>query len=370
MIDNSFMLGVATKNGAYLLKSDSQRETWEVGKPYLSEENVNRIIATPDGRMYTATLSEGIFTSDDKGKTWNPSSRGLHVKKVWSLESDPHKKGTVYAGTHYGHLFRTKDSGNNWEEVVGLHNAPERDTWGVDWGYGTTGLTIHTIRADPKREGRMIIITSGKGAYKTEDSGETWKLIKNGVNADCPIGSLENPYTKKDSTPEERLEEHLEQVHSCFHKLVLSPSSETVYLQDHCGVYVSDNNGELWKDISPSDTLRFGFPIDVVENGKSNIFVIPVPDNPEICKDHNVCIRGQLSVYRSTDSGKNWEKLTKGLPDGVHTNVLRDSFSHDQKGLYFGTTTGEVYASTDLGNSWKKIAEGLGRVQGITALAV
>lgn len=370
MTDESFVLGVSTKSGAYLLRSDGNRKDWEVGKRLFPEENVNRIIAASDGKMYMATLSEGVFTSEDRGITWKPSSRGLHVRKVWSLEADPHHQGTVYAGTHYGHLFKTTNSGENWEEVVGLHHAPGREQWGVDWGYGTTGLTIHTIRVDPKKEGRMVIITAGTGAYRTEDNGETWELIKNGVNAYCPVGSLENPYTKKDSTPEERLKEHLEQVHSCFHKLILSPSSDRIYLQDHCGVYISENNGNVWKDISPADNLRFGFPIDLIENGSTNIFVIPVPDREDICKDHNVCIRGQLSVYRSSDNGRNWEHLTNGLPENVHTNVLRDSFSHDGKGLYFGTTTGEVYASTDLGETWSKIADGLGRVQGITAMSL
>lgn len=371
MTDNSLMLGVATKNGAYLIKPDSERGNWDVSEPFLANENVNRIIADSNGRMYAATLTEGVFASDDRGKTWKPSSRGLHVRKVWSLESDPHHKGVIYAGTHYGHLFKTVDSGHNWEEVTGLHSAPNRDKWGVDWGYGTTGLTIHTIRADPKKDGRIFIITSGTGAYRTEDGGETWSLLKNGINLACPIGAQENPYTKKGSTPEERLREHLDSVHSCFHKLILSPSSDRVYLQDHCGVYVSENNGDLWKDISPGTDLRFGFPVDLVENGKKSVFVIPVPDNPEICEDHNVCIRGQLSVYRTDDSGKTWSSHTNGLPGNVHTNVLRDSFSHDslpKPGLYFGTTTGEVYSSLDLGESWGKIAGNLGRIQGVTAL--
>ncbi len=371
LTDSGVILGIATKNGAYLIRSNDVREVWQISKPSLAGENVNKIMKDSDGRMYAATLSEGVFTSDDDGRTWNPSSRGLNVRKVWTLEADPHHKGVIFAGTHYGHLFKSTDSGKSWNEVVGLHNAPGRDKWGVDWGYGTTGLTIHTVRADPKKDGRMFIITSGTGAYRTDDGGETWKLLKNGVNVHCPIGSQENPYTRKESTPQERLSEHLEQVHSCFHKLVPSATSDMVYLQDHCGVFISENNGDLWKDVSPGENLRFGFPVDIVENGNHSIFVLPVPETPEICSDHNVCIRGQLSVYRSSDAGKTWVSLRKGLPDNVHTNVLRDSFSHDMletPGLYFGTTTGELYASADLGESWRMIASGLGRIQGVTAM--
>lgn len=373
MKNKTLTIGIATKDGGYLLRHDESREKWETGKAFLPGENINRIIADSDGHMYAATLSEGVFASEDQGETWKPSSRGLHVRKVWTLENDPHNKGTLYAGTHYGHLFRSVDYGHHWDEVVGLHNAPDRGKWGVDWGHGTTGLTIHTVRVDPRKRGRIFIIASGTGAYRTEDDGETWELIRNGVRDSCPIGSLENPFAKDGSSPEERLKEHLEQVHACFHKLVLSPSSDNVYLQDHCGVYISANSGDLWRDISPGSNLRFGFPVDIVENRGNNLFVIPVPEQDEMCMDHNVCIRGQLSVYRSRDSGNTWNQLSDGLPKNVHTNVLRDSFTHDSlesPGLYFGTTTGQVYASTDLGDTWREIADGLGRIQGVTAMAI
>lgn len=367
---NSVKIGVATKNGACFLTSDEERSHWDASTPFLVGESVNRIIMDREGELFAATLTEGVFKSADGGKSWNPSSRGLNVRKVWTLENDPHEAGTIYAGTQYGHLFRTTDSGNSWEEVVGLHKAPQRDKWGVDWGYGTTGLTIHTVKLDPAKKGRIYIIASGTGAYRSDDAGETWDLIKNGINGACPIGADENPYSRPGSTPDERLEEHLDQVHSCFHKLALSSNPGTIFQQNHCGVYLSRDYGNLWKDISPDRKTRFGFPVDIVENRNSNAFVIPVPLNEEICKEHNVCIRGQLSVYRTGDFGETWEKLEKGLPSGVHTNVLRDAFSHGSlasPGVYFGTTTGEVYGSTDLGETWNLLAKGLGRIQGITA---
>ena len=69
---------------------------------------------------------------------------------------------------------------------------------------------------------------------------------------------------------------------------------------------------------------------------------------------------GKAAVWRTSDAGESWEKLTNGLPqEEAHLGVLRGAMtfdSHDSPGLYFGTSTGQVYASTDAGESWSEIA--------------
>ena len=371
MTNDNVALGVATKSGGYILSAGPDRDKWVVEKHFLPEEDMNKIAMDSSGKLFAATLTEGVFTSDNFGTEWKQSSRGLHVRKVWSVAPDPHEPGTVYAGTQYGHLFRSRDSGKYWEEVTGLHRAPGRENWGIDWGFGTTGLTVHTILPDKNRKGRLYIIASGNGPYRSDDSGETWQVLKGGIDNTCPIASRENHYPGESNDPEERSRSHLSQVHACSHKLVLSEKSEgTVYQQNHCGVYVSGDHGNSWKDISPGNNQRHGFPIDVVEGRKNYVFVVPARQDK--CKTHNSCIQGQLSVYRTDDGGASWKDVHNGLPDSVHTGVLRDAMSHDtnrEPGVYFGTSTGEVYASTNLGESWKKIASGLGRIQGITAFS-
>jgi photosystem II stability/assembly factor-like uncharacterized protein len=79
---------------------------------------------------------------------------------------------------------------------------------------------------------------------------------------------------------------------------------------------------------------------------------------------------GELAVYRSQDSGKSWEKMTKGLAKKTHTCVLRDAMatdSSDPAGIYFGTITGEVYGSQDLGENWSPLLKDAGRVQGLNS---
>lgn len=369
MTNNDFKVAVATMNGAYFLTPDGAGKKWELSKPFLTGENLNKVVDDGHGNLFAASLGEGIFKSTDGGKTWKPSSKGLHVRKVWEVVADPHHPGIVYAGTQYGHLFKSTDYGDTWEEVTSLHDAPNRLEWGIDWGFRTTGLTLHTIRFDPADPKRIYLVAAGNGTYRSDDGGETWKSLKNGLNSACSIEPAKLiSSAPRDASPEETLSRHLLELHSCTHKIVISPKDGRVYQQNHCGIYFSDNHGDQWKDVSFDSDNRFGFAVDVVENSSTHVFVIPVPESANNCEEHNACIQGQLTVYSTSDDGKNWNKHIDGLPEVNHSNVLRDCFAHDdseEPGLYFGTTTGDMFFSSDLGNSWSNIASDLGRIQGV-----
>jgi photosystem II stability/assembly factor-like uncharacterized protein len=365
-------VAIGTQQGGYLMTSDSSRTKWRRHGPFLARESVNNITYDPKNNVwYAATLTEGVFVSRDGGKTWRPTSRGLNVRKVWTVEVDPHDSSLLYAGTHYGHLFQSKDAGKNWEEVAGLHTAPRRNEWGVDWAFGTTGLCIHTIRIDPNDSNRVYIVAAGQGTYRSDDGGNTWKSLMTGVNVSCPVFKSSTSPNIPRKERSKKLKEHL-QVHSCTHKLVLSSSNPNVlYQQNHCGVFRSTNAGDRWQDRSPGQSTRHGFPIILVENHGEALYTVPAYQGT--CKEHNSCIQGELAVYRSTNGGKNWRRLAEGLPKRMHTCVLRDAMATDRldpAGIYVGTTTGELFATRDGGKTWSKAMRGIGRVQGVSSFVL
>src|SRR5713226_10534302 len=62
-------------------------------------------------------------------------------------------------------------------------------------------------------------------------------------------------------------------------------------------------------------------------------------------------------LYKTSDYGKTWMKITNGIPDGAYTHVVRED--PKQKGLlYAGTETG-VYASFDDGAHWQSLQQNL-----------
>lgn len=372
MTNNTFKVAVATTNGAYFLTPAEGGKKWAMSEPFLTEESVNKVVGDGHGNLFAASIGEGVFKSTDGGRTWKPSSKGLHVRKTWEIVADPHHPGTLYVGTQYGHLFKSTNYGDRWDEVTSLHDAPNRLNWGIDWGFRTNGLALHTIKFDMADPKKIYIVASGNGTYRSDDGGETWKSLRSGQNDACSIEPEKLISSAPEGAPfEETLKKHLSELHSCTHKITVSPKDGRVYQQNHCGIYFSDNHGDHWKDVSFDNDNRFGFIVDVVDNSSSHVFVIPVPESTNNCKEHNACIQGQLTVYSTSDDGKNWNKHTNGLPEVKHSNVLRDCFAHDnskEPGLYFGTTTGDLFFSGDLGNTWSNIASGLGRIQGVNVV--
>ena len=83
---------------------------------------------------------------------------------------------------------------------------------------------------------------------------------------------------------------------------------------------------------------------------------------------------GRAAVWRTRDSGKNWQALREGLPQGnTFFGVLRQAMATDRlepAGIYFGTSTGTLFASADEGDSWNCIAQHLPTICSVETLVV
>ncbi len=366
---NSVRLLIGTRKGAFVLTSDGQRRDWKVTGPHFAGWEIYHLKGSPvaPSRIY-ASQSSGWFgqliqRSDDGGETWEPVGKdfryegipGTHqwydgtqhpweFKRVWHLEPSLTDPDTVYAGAEDAALFRTTDGAQTWQELSGLRDAKSQL-----WQPGAGGMCLHTILLDPQRPDRIFIAISAAGAFRTDDGGQTWIPINNG---------LKSPYELPDPTSE---------VGHCVHRLALHPSRPgTLFMQKHWDVMRSDNAGDLWSEVSDNLPSDFGFPIDVHAHEPETIYVVPIKSDSE-----HFPPEGKLRVYRSRTGGNQWEALTKGLPQSdCYVNVLRDAMSVDSLdpcGVYFGTTGGQVYASADAGDSWNPIVRDLPAVLSVEA---
>lgn len=370
------MVFAGTTDGLVVLESDGKRNRWRRRGPYLKGTSVNHFAWDPKSKtVYAATFDEGVLASRTFGRTWTPLNDSLPIHKVWSVAVNPKDPDDVWAGTHFSYLFHSTDRGHTWTLTQGYLKAPGKENRYGDWGFGTTGNALHGIHFDPKEPKRMYVVSStDHGAVRSADGGETWEFIRKGVFESCPVaGRTEHNRPVSEEERAKTVEQHLSIVHSCTHRLGVVPSNPKVlYRQQHCGVYRSEDYGATWQDVSAGLPDRHGFPLAVHPRDADTFFVVPAYQGKG-CKKHNSCIIGALDVYRSHTAGRNWEKLSRGLPRKVHCVVLRQAMDADvlnPAGLYFGTTTGEIYASADEGDSWLQLAKGLPRVQGIVAAVV
>ncbi len=364
-----------TTGGLFVFESDAKRAKWKKRGPVLKGVSVNHFAWDPKAKtLYATTATDGVLASRSFGRTWTPLNDGLPIRKVWSVAVNPKDSDELWAGTHFSYLFHSTDRGRTWTLHPGYLEAPGKDKrWG-DWAFGTIGNSLHGIHIDPKDPRRMVIVSStDHGAVRTQDGGQTWEYARAGVYESCPIaGTSDHSKPVSDDERQKSVEQHLSSVHSCTHRVGVSPvDANVLYRQQHCGVYRSDDFGATWRDISAGLPDRHGFPLAVHPKDVNTAYVVPAYQGK--CRKHNSCIQGALDVYRTRNGGRSWQKLSDGLPQKVHTVVLRHGMHADPlqpSGVYFGTTAGDVYASANEGDTWVRLAKGLPRVQGVVAAVV
>jgi hypothetical protein len=133
---------------------------------------------------------------------------------------------------------------------------------------------------------------------------------------------------------------------------------ERLFLQNHWGLYRSDDAGVTWLDIANGVPSDFGFAVVMHPRDPNCVYVVPVESDEFRCTPE-----GRLRVFRTRNAGASWEPLSRGLPQkGAYETILRDAMATDSlapAGIYFGTRSGNLYGSTDEGKTWDKILEGL-----------
>ena len=144
---------------------------------------------------------------------------------------------------------------------------------------------------------------------------------------------------------------------------------ETLFLQNHGGLYRSDDNGDSWHDIAKGVPSDFGFCMAIHPHDPDVVYIVPIEASLFRCTPE-----GKLRVYRTRNGGKSWEALAKGLPQkDANEVVLRDAMCVDSlnpAGVYFGTRSGKVYGSADGGASWSLVADGMPPVLCVRAMVV
>lgn len=85
------------------------------------------------GRLYGGTFNEGLWISNDSGKTWEAAGQGISHNSVMSVAVSPTevKNGyhVVWAGTEPSGLFRSEDGGETWVDCPALLDLPSKSSW-------------------------------------------------------------------------------------------------------------------------------------------------------------------------------------------------------------------------------------------------
>jgi len=262
---------------------------------------------------------------------------------------------TMYAATASGGLWKTVNEGTTWEPLT----------------EDLATASIGDIALDPSNPNILWMGTgeanifrssqSGAGIYRTTDGGKTWEHL-----------GLENTFT--------------------IARILVHPeNSQVVYVaasghewtpNPERGVYKTTNGGETWEKILYVDDMTGA--IDLVMH----------PENPDILyaatwqrirkkwnDPRNEPGYSGSGIWKTTDGGKNWEKVNNGLPEARYRGrigidiarsnpevlyafidnyeIIReayeetDSYGRPRGGVIMGAT---VYRTSNGARSWQRVS--------------
>ncbi len=191
MVDETLLL-VGTRKGLWIGRSDAARAEWRIEGPHFPMMEIySCLVDTRVGRprlLVGASLSwtgPQVFSSDDLGETWQEHSIGFpdgvdaSVERVWQLVVGP-DPDVVYAGTEPAAVFRSADRGATFTLERALWDHPHREQWGAGFG----GQAFHTVLPHPEDPASVTVALSTGGVYQTRDGGAAWSPRNQGIRAE------------------------------------------------------------------------------------------------------------------------------------------------------------------------------------------
>src|SRR6266567_2528548 len=273
-----------------------------------------------------------LFRTDPEHERTEVTGPHFPGEAIYSLAYDDRAgRRRVLAGTessHWGSVVRhTDDLGATWTDP-----AEGNVRFPADAGAALTRVW-QLAPADDEHPEVVYAGVEPAALFRSADGGKSWRTRHQGVRAQF----------LPDQHPE---------FGQCVHKVAPAAGRpQRMYLQNHWGLYRTDDAGAQWVDIANGVPSDFGFPIVAHPSDPDTAWCIPLTSDGFRCT-----AEGRARVFRTRDAGDSWEPLTGGLPqEWAFLTVLRDGFGNDggdPVGLYFGTRTGELFGSADEGDSW------------------
>jgi photosystem II stability/assembly factor-like uncharacterized protein len=140
--------------------------------------------------MYVTDNYSGVNKSQDGGKTWFASNRGITGRfgasgdavPVFTLTVDPNSFNIVWAGLKDDKgLYKSTNAGQTWNEVTPPITDPQFVFRGVTIQPGNSNIVYAQGELPMGKPGLVHDRVMGR-IYRTEDGGVTWKMIWEGEN--------------------------------------------------------------------------------------------------------------------------------------------------------------------------------------------
>jgi photosystem II stability/assembly factor-like uncharacterized protein len=274
-----------------------------------------------------AALTAGVL----KGLEFRSIGPALATGRIQDVQIDPKNPSVWYVASAFGGLWKTTNRGITFTPIF------------EDGG----SFTLCCVAIDPKDSNIIWLATGentsqrsahfGDGVYKSTDAGATWKRA--GLASSEHIGRL--LIDPRNSNV----------VYVAAQGPLFAPGGER-------GVFKTTDGGQTWQ---PSLTIS-------ADTGANDLAFDP--KNPDVLYASAYQRRravGQLigggpegGIYKTTNAGRSWTKLTKGLPAGDVGRIALATDGRKTPATVFALINAQLkeagfYRSDDGGANWSRI---------------
>tara|TARA_B100001750_G_scaffold245470_1_gene265185 strand:+ start:2988 stop:6131 length:3144 start_codon:yes stop_codon:yes gene_type:complete len=330
-----------SQNGAETWSTIYNQPTAQFYNIATDNEFPYRIYATQQDNSAISTPSQ----SPSNGAILPSESEFVGSSESGTIAIDPTNHNIIYSGG-IGSAPGGGDQLHRYDKSIGQTQVvsiwPELDSG--------KGLKNHKYRFQwsypiifSPHDSNTLYVGAEK-IFKSTNGGENWKIIspdltRNDVTKMEPSGGL---------TPDNTYVEHYGTILS----LTESPISKGLFWvgSDDGLIHISHDNSKTWENITPRNIPK-NLTITKIEASPFNASTAYI-------SGHNYRLNDNKPyLYKTTNAGKSWKKITKGLPENQHTWTIISDI--ENVGLLFAATEAGVYTSYDDGNNWHCIKNNL-----------
>ena len=270
--------------------------------------------------------SNGSITESD----WEPTAGGESAH----IAVDPLNNEIIYGGSYDGFLTRVNhESGsvraiNVWPDNPMGHGA-EGMKYRFQWNF-----PIIFSKHNPKK-----LYTFSNQVHVTENEGQSWDIISPDLTRNDPnkLKSSGGPITQDNTSVEYYCTIFAAQESPLKEGLIWVGSDDGL-------IHLTKNAGETWDNITPKKMPEW-MMINSIEPSSFDEGTCYIAGTKYKTGDF------KPYIYKTTDFGKTWKKITNGINEEHFTRVVRED-PENKNILYSGTETG-MYISLDAGQNWQ-----------------
>lgn len=313
--------------GQSVWRSRDGGETWaRINKGMISEGTIRALVAHPeDPARLIAGTDDGCWKSEDGGDSWEAIDAPMAGMQVWSLLIDPRRPERIFAGTSPPAIFRSDDGGKRWRQLS--------VTIATECAGGAVVPRVTCIIPDTERPDGVYAGVEIDGVRRTEDGGDTWTTLNEGLSTLDIHGMVALP-AANGAPP----------------RLVATTNAD---------IFLSDDRGATWRPLQVKGSLPWGYCRGILADpAEPSTLFAGIGNGPP----------GDVGgLARSRDRGDTWESVH--LPETPNSTIwLHAASAADPKQRYLASVSGYLYRSTDGGKRWEKLPREFGEIRGLLLL--